>query len=73
MTTNPPRPSNEPLPEREAAELLGVSPNKHWRWVGRRLRYFRLVGRVAYRPGDLSAWIDANVTEPGCAADSALG
>jgi predicted DNA-binding transcriptional regulator AlpA len=56
-----------PLGEREAAELLGVSPNtlKHWRWVGKGPRYVKLVHRVAYRPGDLREWINANVTEPG--------
>ena len=74
-TTEPAATFERPLPEREAAELLGVSPNtlKHWRWVGRGPRYVKLVGGVAYRSCDLSAWIDANVTEPGCGADSALG
>lgn len=56
-----------PLGEREVAEILGVSPNtlKHWRWVGKGPRYVKLVHRVAYRRDDLSAWIAANVTDPG--------
>lgn len=59
-----------PLAEREAATLLGVSPNtlKHWRWIGKGPRYVKLVGKVAYRPADLREWVDSNVSEPGLPA-----
>ena len=56
-----------PLPEKEVADLLGVSPNtlKHWRWVGKGPRYVKLVSKIAYRRCDLDEWINASVTDPG--------
>lgn len=66
------RPKNPNLvDEREAAEMLGVSPGtlSVWRSTGRYALPFIKVGRnVRYRKSDLDAWLEAQTRTSGAAA-----
>lgn len=55
------------LDEKQASELLGVSPRalQSWRQNGRGPSYVRISSRcVRYRISDIDCWIDSRATEP---------
>lgn len=47
--------------EKDAASFLGSKPStlRAWRVKGKGPRYYKIGGKVFYREGDLSAWIEA--------------
>jgi hypothetical protein len=59
--------TGELLTEREAADRLLMKPQTltKWRCRKRGPRYVRLGGKVRYRAGDVQAFIDAGVVDPG--------
>lgn len=48
------------LCEKDAASYLGSKPStlRAWRVKGKGPRFYKLGGKVFYREGDLSAWIE---------------
>lgn len=59
------------LDEREAAEILDVTPGtlSVWRSVGRyKLPFLKIGRKVRYRRSDLAAWLEARVREDGTTA-----
>jgi len=64
------RPDLVLLPDREAADVLGVSVARmqRWRWEGQGPAYVRVGGprgrAVRYRLCDLEAWIEDNRVDP---------
>lgn len=68
--------SGRALPPAHAARYLGVVTEKtlaNWRSLGMGPPFVRVgegkLARVAYRRGDLDAWLDAHLVSPGRAAD----
>lgn len=59
------------LPEREAANLLGVAVAtlRRWRWAGKGPRFVKLEAAVRYEMSDLAAYIEAgrrrSTSDPG--------
>lgn len=49
------------LNEIEVAHVLGVTRETLWRWRRRKMppAYYRLHGRIWYRPDDVTAFIEA--------------
>ncbi len=67
--------SGRALPPADAARYLGVVTEKtlaNWRSLGMGPPFVRVgegkLARVAYRLGDLNAWLDAHLVSPGWAA-----
>lgn len=52
--------------EKQAAEMLGLSPTtlRHWRWLGKGPRALSISHRcVRYRVADLESWVECYAAE----------